>query len=150
MADFVIDEWLWEDASGANGQEPQKQALTVITVLAASDHRLIFVEGSAFDRKAWNLCRSSNIVVVAIVREFLGRIRYNSDRCMVLKPEALSSIPNGLAASVEAKDHYLVQAQEFVAASILVTTDGPLHAEMKKAGRNCLSRDEFLRVHILS
>lgn len=147
MAIFVINEWLWEDSSGINGPKFQREAFTVITTLAESRHQIVIIEGSPFDKKAWSLCRGDNTIVRAIVRVYLMSLRLNSDRCLILKPEAVVHLPEELAAATNHDDHYLVQAQLSVAEAILVTTDGSLRNAVIDAGRRCLSREEFLRTY---
>ncbi|MHB8526143.1 MAG: hypothetical protein ACYDD2_08320 [Candidatus Acidiferrales bacterium] len=148
MADFVINEWLWEDASGKNGTRPQTEALAVITTLAAADHRIVVIEGSPFEQKVWNLCKSSNIIVRTIVREFLGRLRYNLDRSLIYSSEAVTVLTEELASAIKPDDHYLVQAQLTATGAILVTTDAPLREVATKVGLTCLSREQFLDAYI--
>ncbi len=148
MADFVINEWLWEDASGINGTQAQRDCLGLISMLAGSEHRIVVMENSPFEQKVWNLCKSTNIVVRSIVREFLGRLRYNLDRCVLLKAETAADLPAQLAAATKADDHYLVKAQLTIAGAILVTTDEPLREAVVEAGLSCLFRNDFLRRYL--
>jgi hypothetical protein len=98
VATFVINEWLWEDSSGVNGPEFQKDAFNLISKLAASEHQIVIIEGSPFDQKAWRLCKGASTIIRAIVTTFIVSVRQNSDRCRVLKPEAAIPIPEQLAA----------------------------------------------------
>lgn len=145
MATFIINEWLWADLSGSNGSSAQREAFSVIEKLPASDHRIIVVEGSSFDRKAWSLCKGPNPVVQRIASAYVANVRQNSDRCQTLKPEAVCALPDNLASAIKLDDQYLVQAQLSVAGAILVTTDEPLRKAVGEAGLSCLSREEFLR-----
>ena len=147
MAAFVINEWLWADSAGDNGADRQKDAFSVMSKLSASDHQIVVVVGSAFDQKAWKLCKSDNAVVVGIAKTYVTALRLNSSRCVLVKPEALEPLPAGLAASVKPDDHYLVQAQLSVDGAILVTTDQPLREAAARAALTCLSRDDFLTTY---
>ena len=148
MADFVINEWLWSDISGKNGLQLQRETFSVIEKLPASDHRIVIIEGSAFDQKAWNLCKSSNpMLVQRIAGAYVANVRANSDRCLILKSEAVVSLPEELASATKADDHYLLRAQLAVTGAILVTTDAPLQETAIKAGLKCLSREEFLATY---
>jgi hypothetical protein len=144
VAVFVINEWLWADSSGDNGRDNQRQALSLIENLLSSDHQIVVVEDSQFDRKAWNLCRSTNLLVQAIAAAFVKNIRWNSDRCLILKPNETVAVPGEIALVTKADDHYLIQAQLTVNGAILVTTDGDLRTAVRNAGLACLWRDEFL------
>jgi len=149
VAAFVINEWLWADLSGANGPQAQREAFTVIEKLTVSDHQIVVIEGSAFDQKAWNLCKSTNpMIVQRIAGAYVANLRQNSDRCVILKPEALPCVPGELASVTNQDDHYLIQAQLSVEDAILVTTDGDLCYAVKHAGLACLSREQFLTTYL--
>jgi len=148
MALFVINEWLWADLSGANGIEHQREALVVIEKLPTSNHKIIIIEGSQFDQKAWILCKNTSpMIVQRIGGAYVAEIRQNSDRCLILKPEAVVPLPDELASLVKVDDHYLIQAQLTVEGAILVTTDNPLREILSKAGLNSLSREDFLKTY---
>jgi hypothetical protein len=145
MAVFVINEWLWADLSGGNGREAQRQSFGVIEKLAASDHQIVIIEGSAFDQKAWGLCRNdSPMIVQRMAGVYVTSIRQNSDRCRILKVEELIALPEDLAATIKVDDHYLAQAQLSVDGAILITSDRPLREALANASLRCLSREEFL------
>ena len=144
MALFVINEWLWADSSGDNGKDAQLGAFKVIRGLGTSDHQIVIIEGSPFDQKAWNLCRSGNTIVIELIKTYVLSVRQNSDRCRLLRPELLPALPEELARSIKDDDQYLVRAQLNVMDSILVTTDRPLREAVMKAGLPCLFREQFL------
>lgn len=144
MAVFVINEWLWADLSGANSRGHQIEAISLIEHLVTCDHQIVVIEGSEFDRKAWNLCKSTDTLVVKSVVAFVKDIRQNSDRCLILRPEAAAPLPDGLAAEIKPDDRYLIQAQLAVAGAIIVTTDGPLREALHRFGLGCITREEFL------
>jgi hypothetical protein len=145
MAVFVINEWLWADSSGENGLPAQRETFKFITQLAASEHRIVFIEGSSFDKKAWNLCKRTDVIGGAIASAFVRGVRQDSNRCLILKPEPAIAIPDDLAAATKPDDHFLLHAMLRVPDSVLVTTDGPLREAVTRAGLTCLSREEFLR-----
>ncbi len=148
MAVFVINEWLWADSSGQNLRQAQRETFNFISQLPSSTHQIVFIEGSAFDQKAWALCKSADPIVAAIASAFVRSVRINSDRCLILKAETVAvAIPENLAAETKPDDHYLLRAMLCVRDSILVTTDGPLREAVTKAGLPCLSREEFLRTY---
>ena len=86
MAVFVINEWLWADASGNNGPHAQRQALDLVTRLAESDHQIVVMVGSQFDQKAWACCKSTNPAVRGIAVTYVTTLRQNLDRCVLLRP----------------------------------------------------------------
>jgi hypothetical protein len=147
VAVFVINEWLWSDLLGQNGLSNQREAFGVIEKIPASDHRIVIVEGSAFDKKAWNLCKSANLIAQRIAGAYVASVRQNSDRCLILQPEILVALPHELASAINPDDHYLVRAQLSVAGAVLVTTDGALCQVVVTAGLSCLSREKFLSTY---
>ncbi len=148
MAIFVINEWLWYDLSGSNGLGPQREAFSFIEKLSASDHRIVFIEGSPFDQKAWSLCKSTNpMIVQRIAGVYVANVRQNSDRCQILKLEELAALPDELAGAIKPDDRYLVQTQLSVKGAVLVTSDNPLREALGKAGLSCLSGEEFLSTY---
>ena len=147
MAVFVINEWLWADLSGSNGLQAQRESFSFIECFPSVEHQIVIIEGSAFDRKAWNLCRNDNpMVVQRIAGAYITSIRQNSDRCLILKPEVIVPLSAELVRTVKPDDHYLVQALMSAAGSILVTTDAPLRQIVTDVGLNSMSRDEFLTI----
>jgi hypothetical protein len=149
VAIFVINEWLWADLSGGNGPQHQREAFTVIEKLPQTQHQIAVIEGSPFDQKAWNLCKSTNpMVIQRIAGAYVANLRQDSDRCLILRPDALPTIPQQLALATKADDHYLIQAQLSVAGAILVTTDGDLCDAVNHAGLPCISREKFLTTYL--
>lgn len=144
MADFVINEWIWADASGDNNRERQRQAYKAITSLAVADHRIVIIEGSPFDRKAWIACKSTDTIIRLIARAYVTGLRQDSRRCVILKPDQTAQIPKELESAIKPDDHYLVRAQMTCGGAIVVTTDGPLRDTLTNAGLPCLFREEFL------
>lgn len=148
MADFVINEWIWSDLSGENGLDLQRETFDVVLKFHFSRHRIVIIKGSQFDLKAWSLCRNENpMIVQRIGGAFVKNIR-QSERCLVLSPQLVDSLPDDLASAVKPDDHYLVQAQRSVAGAILVTTDEPLRDATARAGLPSLDRKDFLRQYI--
>lgn len=147
MAVFAINEWLWADVLGQNGAVAQRESFIAIVKLAESDHRLVIIEGSAFDRKAFALCKGAPMIAQRMAGVLLKELRLNSDRCHLLKPDAMLPLPKELAYSVKDDDHYLVQAQQSVPGAILVTTDSALREAVLRANLKCLSREDFLKTY---
>lgn len=145
MAVFVINEWLWADSLGENGEQAQREALKVITSLATSDHQIVVVEGSPFDQKSWKLCKSTNPMILQIIGPaYVAGVRLNPDRCRILRPRDMADLPKGLASATKGDDHYLVQALLSIAGAILVTSDKDLCEAVSKAELSCLLREQFL------
>ena len=87
------------------------------------------------------------MVIQLIAGLYVANVRWNSDRCLILKPEATLALPDELASATKPDDHYLLRAQLSVPGAVLVTTDRPLCEAVGKAGLSCLSREEFLSTY---
>jgi hypothetical protein len=111
VATFVVNEWLWADLSGANGSRPQRDAFKFIECFPATQHQIVIIEGSAFDQKAWALCKSNNPIVQRIAALYVTAVRQDRDRCLILPAESVDPLPHELAAIVKPDDRYLVEAQ---------------------------------------
>lgn len=141
---YVINEWFWADLAGNNGAQNQRETFEFLKRFAASTLRMVVVEGSKFDQKAWALCGSKTAVLAGIGKAFFTEIRLNSERCRILKPDELTALPQPLIAAVKAGDHYLIQAYLAGPCIALSTTDMPLIGAVAPHGINCISRAQTL------
>jgi hypothetical protein len=137
--------WFWADASGDNGEGAQALALRLIERLSKSEHQVVVIEGSGFDRKAWALCKSNNAIAIEIVRTYMGSVRQNSDRCRIFGDNDVALLRDPLVSQVKPDDHYLVRAQRAEPDSIVVTTDAPLIKILEEHSIPCLRREVFLK-----
>lgn len=144
MSVYVLNEWLWADLAGENGAVARRQAFTTMERFAESTYQLIVVYQSRFDKKAWALCRSHDVVSQRLGRAFVLLIRSNLDRCRILYPQDLVPLPEELVAAVKPDDHYLVQACLTVPGSILVTVDNPLGEVLAARGLSWIHRDALV------
>ncbi len=144
MEVYVINEWFWADLRGQNGAQKQRETFEFLTRFAKSALQMLVVEGSSFDKKAWGLCSSKAGVLTFIGKAFVTQIRVNLERCRMLKPDELPSLPESLVSAVKPGDHYLVRACRTTADAVLVTTDVPLSSAAAAHGITCISREEML------
>lgn len=147
-ARYVINEWLWADLSRQNGPENRTEALRFLEVLLTRPDRVIIVIGSAFDEKAWRMCKSGDLVLRELGKFFVRGIRQDQLKCQLLRQEELSSLPGSLATMVKPDDQYLVQAALAVPCSVIITGDRPLKKVLDDAGIPCELRDRFLQTFL--
>ena len=147
MADYVLNEWVWGDLRGENGVEKQGETFKLLCVMLEKADRLVVVKGSAFDKKAWDLCGADDVLLRKMGAFYRGNFRFNSGACIELNQAGLGGLPDVLA-DVEARDRYLVQSLRAVAGSILISTDRYLLAVVNRNGMNCQHRDEFVPVYL--
>jgi hypothetical protein len=148
VAIFVVNEWLWADLSGANDLLGQRRAFRFIQRFPSTQHQIVVIEASAFDQKAWALCKSNNPIVQRMAAVYVTAVRQDQDRCLILAAGSVNPLPLELAAVIKPDDRYLVEAQLSVPESILVTTDNPLREVLGQAGIKSISREEFLETYL--
>ena len=127
MADLVLNEWLWSDLRGETTAEKQRESLQLLLSIPDRTDRIIVVEDSPFARKAWRLAAEGRDVQQReAIRLFKASYLSNPEKCLLLDPRTLPQIPAELVGRCKDDDHYLLQAQEAVPGSIVITTDQPL------------------------
>lgn len=62
MRKFVIDEWLWADLWGENGQEVQRESFLFLQKVFQQCDQLITVEGSPFLEKFYKLAKEASTI----------------------------------------------------------------------------------------
>ena len=147
MAYFVINEWIWHDAEGEHGLAHQLLVLRLFECLATTDHRIVVIEGSPFDHKAFARYTNPDQTVKRIARQYQLTVRFNSNCCRVLTTPDVAPLPEHLVSNFKDDDHYLVQAQLAIEGAIVVTTDGKLRTALLASDLPCISRDEFFQTY---
>lgn len=142
MASYVINEWLWSDLRGDNGEVKRAETFGLLIRFGSSSHQIVIAVGSAFETKSWALCKSAPDVG----RMFMLTIRLNSERCHLLYQDSWAPFPEELASKVKPADRYLVQTCLAVPGSTLITTDQPLLEALITYGIPCLHRNEFMQL----
>jgi len=147
MRRFVLDEWLWADLGGENGEKAQQESLQLLLKIFERCDQLVTVEGGAFLEKFYRLCEiaeDSGDPRRRIVRVFKYQFLYNSKKLICLSEEELPDLPEEMANTIEEKDRYLVRAYWASDAELVVTTDNPLLEALRSGNVKCQHRDSFL------
>ena len=147
MVDYVLNEWLWADATGDNGTPRQAESFRLLEALSRSNDRIVVVSGSSFHNKAWRLCVASSRPALEIAKFFELRFLYDPARCFILPESELPEFPSALM-GIKDDDQYLIRAQLKVPDSIIVTTDTPLKTVLDLASRACELREIFVRRYL--
>jgi hypothetical protein len=147
---LVVDEWLWADASGDNGQERQKDSLRFLEAVFQRCDKIVIPKGTPFVHKFHELCKraGSNHPARPIVRYFAVKFFWNSEKGELLELPTNRPEQANPKDHVKPDDHYLVLTLEHSQANLLVTTDEPLIATLRKRGLRVVPRDEFLPNYI--
>lgn len=145
MAWWVINEWLLEDLRGANGAEHQRQAIEFLSKLVKRCDGIVVVRGSAWWRKAFDLMKRSDDVIVREASKLLHRqVLQDSGKCRQLSQENLCPPPCELRQAIKPDDWYLVQAYLATKADAIITTDKNLKEVLSPHHLPVLLRDEVI------
>ncbi|MGB3965238.1 MAG: hypothetical protein WBO45_00810 [Planctomycetota bacterium] len=137
----MINEWLWSDLAGENGENAVRDTAACVVGLVESAHEIVVVRGSTFDQKLLRTW-SKNLIARNAVMAFRA-LRLDSARCRSLEPDDLAPLSPELAQAVKTDDHYLVQACIATDATV-VTTDAPLRGVLANAKKPAIDRDTFV------
>ena len=139
----VLNEWVFHDLLGENGEENQRLTATFLNALHASDDKLVWPTGGLWAQKAYRLMRRSDVHLRNTARQFHTLIR-NSDRVVHVGMQCVD-VPELLLDSLPAEDVYLVEAYMIAHADVLVTTDHELYEALAESESvSCQLRNEFL------
>lgn len=149
MATYILNEWFWADLGNETDPIKRKESIQLLTTLASNDDSIIFVTGGRAEEKFWRLCRNdSPSIQRAIGRIFVLQILRNSTKCITVHADNLPACPDHLVLKINQDDHYLIQAQLTVQASIIITTDTRLIKVLKKEDIPHEHRDKFIELYL--
>jgi hypothetical protein len=151
MRRLVLDEWVWADLNGENGEEAQRETFLLLQRVFEKCDQLVTVEDSPFLRKYSNmmaLCVNQGDLRRTIVRVFRAQFFHNSEKLHRLQEGSLPDTPPELEHKVKEDDQYLVRAYLAANADLLVTTDNPLMEALSECGIRCMNRDTFISSYL--
>lgn len=150
MADLVLNEWLWSDLRRETSAEKHRQSLQLLLTIHQRPDRIIVVRDSPFAHKAWRLSAEAvDVEQREAIRLFKNVYLADSAKCLLLEPAALPQLPAEMTERCKDDDHYLVQAQEAMPGSIIITTDQPLMDALNACNRPCRHRDEWIGQYLV-
>ena len=139
----VLNEWVFHDLLGENGEEEQRLTAAFLNAFHASSDKLVWPRGGLWAQKAYRLMRRSDVHLRNTAKQFHSLIR-NPDRAVRVGTQS-GAVPEELADRVPPEDAYLVEAYMVAGADVLVTTDRELYEALVDSELvSCQLRDEFL------
>lgn len=143
---FIIDEWIWADLNGENGEKKQKEAMDFLFTLLKKCDKIAVAKGSKFQQKERNFSEnaSSDTKKHMIARFYFSTIKLDQRKYNEIEIEENEKIN---LEGINPDDSYLVKTYEKTKA-LIISTDNKLITNLKKYNIPCKSRDEFLKEYI--
>ena len=145
---IVLNEWMFHDLWGENGEEKQKQAEQFLRAFQDTSDQLV-VPAPGQHRwldKVYELMERSHLDSrLRLISRFFRSLIENSERAFRMQPEDTIAVPCEMLVQLPEEDVYLVSAHLSSNADVLVTTDHELYESLVDSGLvACELRDEFL------
>jgi len=149
---LVINEWLFHDATGENGQSAQRETEHFLRQLAQSEDKFAVLWGSPWIEKSYDLMTHNDIGVESL-SILIQSLIWTLDKCLVLQPEFIEAteIPQNAIAAAPEEDIYLIQTYFAANADLLITTDEGLYDAFEaRQDVEVIYRDTFLNDYLNS
>ena len=145
---LVLNEWIFHDLLGENGETAQREAVEFLKEFHSSCHKLVLPKEPRWTEKAHRLMRQTDARLRGISKQFHSLIR-NSDRVIDVRNMAPENVLEELHLCLPAEDKYLVTAYLSANADALITTDQNLHEALADSTEiSCRLRNEFLTEYL--
>jgi len=147
---FIIDEWIWHDLSGENGEEKLKETSKFIKCVYEKCDKIATIENSRFEKKFFNFCKrvgQADHISRKITKFYFGNIFYNSEKYIRVNEKECQQISEDISSKIKPDDQYLVKLH-YKLQGLIITTDNPLLEILKKHQIQCEYRDNFLPNYI--
>ena len=141
---IVLNEWIFHDLWGENGELRQQEAERFLRALVQSADTLIVPNEPRWTGKANHLMRFSDSRRRVISKVFRS-LYSDSERTIRIRADIAEIVPEEVLRQLPEEDVYLVSAYLSADADVLVTTDVPLYKAL--ADRDfvtCRMRGDFL------
>ena len=147
---LVINEWIFEDLVGENGLDKFKETAEFVVKLNYSEDTLVMPVEQRWRDKA-NRARTAADPMNREAGRLFVDLFWDLSRGIILNPDDIPQVPQGLYDWAPRKDVYLIEAYVASNADLLVTTDETLFDKVSEQGQfTCQMRDDFLAGHGLS
>ena len=156
MADFpgkmlVINEWLFQDIKGENGQPKRRETGGFLTQFSQGQDRFAALNGSPWMTKAHELMTHS-APDIRRLSKLLRSLMINPSKCVILQSQDVeNAAPQDAIDAAPDEDIYLIQTYYAANADLLITTDEGLHdAFVSRQDVDVVFRNAFLNDYLTS
>jgi len=144
---FIIDEWIWHDLSGENGEEKRRESFKFLHLVFEKCDKIATIKNSKFEKKFFNFSERTDPFSHKIMKFYRNYIFYNSEKYIRLNDEECEQISEDIPSEINQDDHYLVRLYYNLHCPI-ITTDNPLLKVLENYQIQCEHRDNFLPHYI--
>lgn len=150
---IIIDEWLFHDLAGGNGEEKQYQTHLFIAKLLSICDKIVILKGSPFHKKMNDFLRllktSPDPKTRGVAHYFREVIFFNSSKIEYIEKNQIKSLPSDLSKIIHRKDEYLFQSYLAIGNTFIVTGDEKLKEKLiTKKSIKIHMRDEFIKEYL--
>ena len=139
---LVLNEWIFHDLLGENGEVAQQETAAFLNVFHASSDKLALPNERRWMQKAYRLLTLNDAPLRNTCKQFHSLIQ-DSDRTIHARGMSSDEMPDELR--VPAEDLYLIAAYLSVNADTLITTDQGLYEALVDSDLvSCQLRSEFM------
>ena len=148
---LVINEWLFQDIKGENGQPKRQETGRFLTQFAQGQDKFAALNGEAWMEKAFELMTHS----APDIRRLSKRLRsliINPSKCLILQQgDVADAAPQDAIDVAPEEDKYLIKTYYAANADLLITTDEGLHdAFVSQQDVDVIFRNDFLNDYLNS
>ena len=150
---LVINEWLFQDIKGENGQSKRRETARFLTQFAQGRDKFAVLQDNDNPwMKKSNELMTHGDARIRLLSKQLRSLTWNPDKCKLIQPEyANDAAPDEAVEAADCKDKYLIRTYYAADADLLVTTDeGLLCAFSTRQDVEVVHRDSFLEDYLNS
>lgn len=144
---FILDEWIWHDLSGENGEEKRKEAFKFLEYVYEKCDKIATIKASKFEKKFFNFCRQTDLNTRRIANFYKNNILYNSEKYIRVNEDECQKLSEDILSKINPDDQYLVKLYYKLQCPI-ITTDEKLLEILRAHQIQCEYRDNFLSSYI--
>jgi len=145
---FVINEWLFSDLRGENGNEKSVESFEFLKKLIHNRDRIAVLYGSPWLKKAYDLMAVKDRGIKTISRFLHKRVLLDSHICLYIHPNDSNEIDEEIRKQIPDDDLYLIKTYLYSKADAFITTDQRLINAIsciKTLNIILVHRDDFLK-----
>ncbi len=142
---LIIDEWLWHDITGENGEEKRKESFKFLECILKICDEIAIMKKSKFSKKLWKVAKNKDLKTIKIVKFFISKILHNSRKCRIYEYENKHYL-----GGIKEDDIYLYNLYILIEEKekCIITTDNPLLNVLKNHKIKVCSREKFIKSYL--